>query len=124
MVHCEPVKEYAIWTWIVSEDETLGDYRIVISNANDSDPTDVSNNPFSIIEPTTERTIYEIQYSETGPSPLEGLQVITYGIVTAIYDFGFFLQDASGAWNGIFVYEYGSNVILGDEVNITATVEE
>jgi len=113
-----------IWTWTIPEDEDLGEYRIVISDANDNDPTDESNNPFSIIEPTTERTIYEIQYSETGPSPLEGLQVITFGIVTAIYDFGFFLQDGSGAWNGIFVYEYGSNVNLGDEVNITATVAE
>jgi len=112
------------WTWIISEDESLGEYRIVISDANDNDPTDISNNPFSIIEPTTEYTIYEIQYSETGPSPLEGLQVITYGIVTAIYDYGYFLQDGSGAWNGIFVYEYGSDVDPGDEINITANVEE
>jgi len=112
------------WIWTIPEDESLGEYRIVISDANDNDPNDMSNNPFSIIEPTTERTIYEIQYSETGPSPLEGLQVITSGIVTAIYDYGFFLQDGAGGWNGIFVYQYGSDVDLGDEVNITATVAE
>ncbi len=112
------------WTWTIPENESLGEYKIVISDANDNDPTDVSNNPFSVIEPTTERSIYEIQYSETGPSPLDGLQVITTGIVTAVYDYGFFLQDESGAWNGIFVYEYGSDVNLGDKVNITATVAE
>jgi len=34
------------------------------------------------------------------------------------------LQDGSGSWNGIFVYEYGSYVSQGDEINIHATVAE
>ncbi len=112
------------WTWNVPLEQILGDYKIVISDAVDGEPIDESNNPFHIIEPTTEYTIYDIQYSETGPSPLEGADVITSGIVTGIYDYGFFIQDGDGAWNGIFVYEYGSEVDLGDEIDITATVEE
>ncbi|MCK5052042.1 MAG: T9SS type A sorting domain-containing protein [Candidatus Cloacimonetes bacterium] len=112
------------WTWVISEDETLGAYKIVISDADDGDPTDESNNQFYIIEPTVECTIFDIQYSETGPSPLEGEEVITYGIVTAVWDNGFFLQDGPGAWNGIFVYEFGINIDQGAEISINAIVEE
>ena len=112
------------WIWNIPLEQILGDYKIVISDAVDGDPIDESNNPFHIIVPTTEYTIYEIQYSLEGPSPLEGVEVITSGIVTGIYDYGFFIQDGDGAWNGIFVYEYGSDVSLGDEIGITATVAE
>ena len=112
------------WTWDIPLEQLLGDYKIVISDAVDGNPIDESNNPFHIIEPTTDYTIYEIQYSTTGPSPLEGVQVITYGIVTAVGDYGFFLQDGTGAWNGIFVYEYGTTISQGDEIDITATVAE
>jgi|GEM_PF-1083190 len=113
-----------VWIWNILEDEILGEYKIVISDADDGDPSDESNNPFSIIEPIADYTIFDIQYSEVGPSPLEGEQVITNGIVTGICDIGFFLQDGSGSWNGIFVYEYGSYVSQGDEINIHATVAE
>ncbi|MEA2096695.1 MAG: T9SS type A sorting domain-containing protein [Candidatus Cloacimonadota bacterium] len=112
------------WTWNIPLEQLLGDYKIMISDAVDGDPIDESNNPFHIIEPTTNYTIYEIQYSIAGPSPLEGVQVITYGIVTAVGDYGFFLQDGAGAWNGIFVYEYGTTISQGDEIDITATVAE
>ena len=112
------------WLWAIPLEQILGDYKIVISDAVDGDPIDESNNPFHIIEPTTDYTIYDIQYSIEGPSPLEGVEVITYGIVTAIGEYGFFLQNESGAWNGIFVYEYGVNVSQGDEIDITATVAE
>ncbi|MCD6176508.1 MAG: hypothetical protein J7K29_01570, partial [Candidatus Cloacimonetes bacterium] len=98
------------WLWAIPLEQILGDYKIVISDAADGNPIDESNNPFHIIEPTTDYTIYDIQYSIEGPSPLEGVEVITYGIVTAIGEYGFFLQNESGAWNGIFVYEYGVNV--------------
>ena len=112
------------WLWAIPLEQILGDYKIVISDAADGNPIDESNNPFHIIEPTTDYTIYDIQYSIEGPSPLEGVEVITYGIVTAIGEYGFFLQNESGAWNGIFVYEYGVNVSQGDEIDITATVAE
>ncbi len=113
-----------LWIWNIPEDQILGEYRIMISDAVDGDPVDESNNAFYIIEPISDYTIYDIQYSLTGPSPLEGEQVITYGIVTGVCDLGYFLQDGEGAWNGIFVYEYGSNVDEGDEINIHATVAE
>ena len=112
------------WIWNIPEDETLGAYRIAIYDNVDDDPMDVSNNPFYIIEPTSEHLIFDIQYSEVGASPLEGVEVITNGIVTGISDNIYFLQDGIGAWNGIFVYDYGHGVNEGDEINITANVEE
>ena len=59
--------------------------------------------------PTTELTpIYEIQGTAL-TSPLNGSQVTTTGIVTAVDDNGFYLQDAAGDGNtatsdGIFVF--------------------
>ncbi|MBT3756445.1 MAG: T9SS type A sorting domain-containing protein, partial [Candidatus Cloacimonetes bacterium] len=112
------------WIWNIPEDATLGAYRIAISDNVDNDPIDVSNNPFYIIEPTSEHLIYDIQYSVDGPSPMEGVEVITNGIVTGVSDNIYFLQDGIGAWNGIFVYDYAHGVNEGDEINITANVEE
>ena len=112
------------WTWTIPLEQNLGDYKIVISDTENGDPIDESNNPFHIIEPTTDYTIYEIQYSEVGASPLTGVEVITNGIVTGVGENSYFLQDGADAWNGIFVYDYGTEVDQGDEINITAVVEE
>ncbi len=112
------------WEWNIPAEQTLGEYIIVISDTDDGIPSDESNNPFSVIEPLSVVAIYDIQYSLTGPSPLAGQEVQTSGIVTAVSNYGFFLQDGSGAWNGIFVYEWGSNVNQGDEIDIIATVAE
>jgi len=112
------------WLWEIPEDQIIGAYKIIVSDEDDGDPTDESNNPFYIIEPTSEYTIYDIQYSVNGPSPLEGVEVITNGIVTGAAENNYFLQDGEGAWNGIFVYDYAHSASVGDEINITAEVAE
>jgi len=79
------------------------------------------------VVPPTEATIYEIQYTTdvSGASPLVGQIVITSGIVTGSKaGTGYFLQDGVGPWNGIFVNDLTNNPALGDEVLITATVQE
>ncbi len=114
------------WEWNIPVDQALGDdYLIVVSEAVTGDPSDESDNPFSIIEPLVipEYTIYEIQYSPTGPSPLEGELVRTTGVVTAVFQNYFFIQDGPGAWNGIAVYPI-QDVELGDVIDIAAYVEE
>ncbi len=113
-----------VWEWQIPAAQTLGEFYVKISPASNPAPIDFSNNPLHIIEPTAEVTIYDIQYSLAGPSPLEGEQVITTGIVTGVSDNGYFLQDGIGAWNGIFVYDYYPDVDFADEINITATVAE
>ncbi|MDA3814556.1 MAG: T9SS type A sorting domain-containing protein [Candidatus Cloacimonetes bacterium] len=114
------------WEWNIPIDQIIDDwYAIIISDAEDGDPWDDSNAAFSIIEPipVTPYTIYDIQYSSTGPSPHEGELVETSGVVTAKFENYFFIQDGIGAWNGITVYPL-QEVEVGDEITISGTVLE
>lgn len=80
-----------------------------------------------VVVPPTEATIYEIQYTEdaSGDSPLMNTNVITMGIVTgAKAGTGYFLQDGTGPWNGIFVNDATNNPVRGDMVHVTASVQE
>ncbi|MEM9052107.1 MAG: T9SS type A sorting domain-containing protein [Bacteroidota bacterium] len=89
-------------------------------------------NPFPFGSYSTEgdmemnATIQEIQETTDpdGASPLEGTTVITTGIVTAAYDEGFWLQDGTGAWSGIFVRQDLSGVSVGEELTVTGIVQE
>lgn len=87
----------------------------------------------SVTEPVIPEgvTIYDIQYSTMAPyiSDYEDEIVTTSGIVTGVIQFGadekrFFIQDGDGAWNGIYVYENGTDVLLGDSVTVTGKVVE
>jgi hypothetical protein len=77
-------------------------------------------------------SIYDIQYTTevSGDSPLVGQEVITSGIVTGTYqsgtNYGYFLQDGEGAWNGIHVFlgTTDTRPTIGDELQITGTVAE
>ena len=81
-------------------------------------------------------SIYDIQYTEvpgadnTYPSPYEGQEIITTGIVTAI-DYKGYLDNfvismpEGGAWKGVLVYMAGdTTIVVGDEVEITGLAEE
>ena len=113
-----------IWEWNIPTEQSLGEYFIVVSDAVDGIPSDESNNPFSVIEPLSVVAIYDIQYSLTGPSPFEGTDVVTCGIVTGVFDSGFFIQDGAGAWNGIYIYNYSNDPQQGDSLIIAGTVAE
>ncbi len=79
------------------------------------------------IEPSTPLTIMEIQETTdpSGDSPHVGQGVITSGIVTAVANNGFWIQDGEGAWTGIFVRTAEApTVSMGDDVTIDATVQE
>jgi len=73
-------------------------------------------------------SIYNIQYTTdvSGDSPFKNQSVNTMGVVTAKNSDGFYLQDGSGAWNGIYVYSipYASSMNIGDVVSLTGTVAE
>lgn len=74
-------------------------------------------------------SIYDIQFTTdpSGASPLEGQSVFTGGIVSAIIpdgqNNGFFIQDGSGPWQGIFVFT-NQTVNRGDSVVFSANVVE
>ncbi len=76
-------------------------------------------------------SIYDIQYTTetSGDSPHINEQVRVSGIVTAIdslQDFkGYFLQDSTSTWNGIYVYDPDHNSTKsGDSLTIVATIDE
>lgn len=74
-------------------------------------------------------SIYDIQFTESpdGVSPLEGESVFTGGIVSAVIpdgqNNGFFIQDGSGPWQGVFVFT-NQTVQRGDSVVFSANVVE
>ncbi|MDY7076097.1 MAG: lamin tail domain-containing protein [Chloroflexota bacterium] len=70
--------------------------------------------------------IHDIQYTTdpSGDSPLIGQEVTTEGIVTARFQYGYFIEDPSGGeWSGLWVYDTNTPA-LGDRVRITGTVAE
>ena len=82
-------------------------------------------------------TLYEIQYTtnSTGdsdldcyPSPLLGQIVTVSGVVNAVQsgDFSnFFIQNPTGqSWEGAYVYDTSVSPTVGDEVELTLSVEE
>ena len=68
-------------------------------------------------------TIQQIQGN--GPtSPYVGQRVITTGVVTGVYQHGFFIEDTSaGPWSGIWVHSYAS-VARGDFIRLSGVVVE
>lgn len=72
-------------------------------------------------------SIYDIQFTTdpSGDSPLAGTTVLTGGIVTAFWeDNGFWIQNNSGPWQGIYVFAPNQTLIEGDSVVLTAQVTE
>jgi hypothetical protein len=76
--------------------------------------------------------IYDIQYvtdpATNDASPLVDQIVNVKGIVSAYFTKGstkgYFIQDAKGAWNGIFVFDPTNVPVRGDSVLITGKVAE
>jgi DNA/RNA endonuclease YhcR with UshA esterase domain len=107
--------------FILSVLNTVGPDGILVDNVviTESDP---------VLTP-----IYDIQFTTnmTGASPLVGQNVVTTGVVTGTYirsatQHGYFIQDGSGAWNGIHVF-MGSNSNLpavGSLVQVAGSVSE
>lgn len=86
-----------------------------------------------------EVSIHDIQFTTdpSGDSPYNGQVVSTSGIVTAVYitynnegqgQYRYtYLQDGSGAWNGVVVFDYFNNnnvAAIGDAVTVVAEVDE
>ena len=68
------------------------------------------------------QTIQEIQ-GEADASPYENQTVTTSGVVTASNGVGYYIQDGTGPWSGIYVYD-DSEPTIGDHITVTANVAE
>jgi len=112
---------------------TSSDAQFIISVRNSLAPNHIQIDNVVITEANISTvSIYDIQYTANpdGISPLNGQTVTTQGIVTGTYtsgnNNGYFIQDVTGPWNGIHVFQ-GSNTnlpVIGNEVRVTGTVTE
>ncbi|MBK9147178.1 MAG: carbohydrate binding domain-containing protein [Flavobacteriales bacterium] len=71
-------------------------------------------------------TIVEIQQTTApdGTSAWVDSTVITGGVVSALLSNGFYIQDGSGPWSGLFVFATPGALAIGDSVAVTGTVVE
>jgi hypothetical protein len=78
------------------------------------------------IEPPPTISVQEIQQTTDpgGASPLVGQTVATGGIVTAVANNGFWIQNGGGPWSGIFVFSTQVTPARGDSVRFSANVVE
>ncbi len=72
------------------------------------------------------QTIYNIQHSTGSPANSSQLNLVTTtsGIVTATCTPGYFVQDGTGLWNGIYVYDNLHFPAVGDDITVTGTIKE
>jgi len=115
---------------------TLGDFDLgyLITNAGldftDSTYWDVSlDNAVEVIAASDIVTIADIQDttgSGSDASILKDSTVTVVGVVSAeSYAFGsYWIQDGTGPWSGVFVYDYNNAAAYGDSIMITALVAE
>ncbi|TNE54126.1 MAG: T9SS type A sorting domain-containing protein [Bacteroidetes bacterium] len=78
------------------------------------------------VAPPVDASIYEIQFTAdaSGDSPMIDKRVRTGGIVSAWKSDGYYIQDNSGAYNGVFVYDTINKPSTGDSLTMVAKVKE
>ncbi|MGB4004728.1 MAG: T9SS type A sorting domain-containing protein, partial [Bacteroidales bacterium] len=120
---------WALYSLTIIADTTSTDASFILS-VKETDPSMedliIDNVTISITTDIEEVSIYDIQYTTdaSGDSPYIGQTIKTRGVVTAVSNAGFWLQDGKGAWNGIYVYNNTILPTLGDSILISATVSE
>lgn len=101
-------------------------YRIFPRSAADFDVLDICPDPGTT-------SIFDIQFTNDASedSPFKDQVVTTSGIVSAVRPGGgnnnpqgFYIQDGTGPWSGVFVFNSTFSVSEGDSVELTGTVKE
>ncbi len=104
------------------EDATIY-YKIVATDSEFEHATVVYNYYVPKVFNGTLVSIYDIQ-GQQDESPYNEQIVSTSGIVTGNFGDNYYIQDGSGEWNGLFIYESGRNPSVGDSVIITGEIDE
>ncbi len=72
--------------------------------------------------------IFDIQYTtdESGDSDYFGRLLKTQGVITGFDGYGFYMQDSTKAWNGIYIFasDFIAGLNVGDDVIVEGTVNE
>jgi predicted extracellular nuclease len=104
-------------------EETNVFYAINAVNIN-QDTTKSDEKQYTVIEELTISTIQSSLIGSSDSSQYTGEYINTSGIVTAILSNGYFIQDSKGPWNGIYIYDNSNSPSMGDQIDITAKVDE
>ncbi|HNW68944.1 MAG TPA: DUF6130 family protein [Bacteroidales bacterium] len=123
--------EYTLTDPIALTGLTTGAHKVVVTlvdpSHNPLTPNAADSVNFNVnLVPPAYKTIYQIQYTTlpTGDSPLMDSIVTTSGVVTASYASGYFIQDGTDPWNGLYVYDNTHAPALGDSITVVGTVSE
>ena len=109
-------------TFTAPNESTVLNFDLTVYDADGNESSDSVT--ITVLASAGDLSISEIQ-GETSSSPYEGQMVLSSGIVTADAEYGFFIQDAEGIWNGIWIFDFGQNSInRGDLVEVSGMVEE
>ncbi|WP_173076297.1 DUF5018 domain-containing protein [Tenuifilum thalassicum] len=96
-------------------------YKVRVTGLTSS-TADESDATFTVISTPT---INMIQSDNTAGASNYSDDIVKFsGIVTAVSSSNFFVQDGSGAWNGIYVKSSPTTVSVGDLVEVEGTVAE
>ncbi|MDC0145175.1 T9SS type A sorting domain-containing protein [bacterium] len=118
-------EESAMPTFIAPNETTTLSFDLSVSDTAGDQSSDTVT--ISVIASAGALTIAEIQ-GQTDTSPYVDQYVSTSGIVTAVVPgtaAGFFIQDNQDLWSGLWVIDFGSNVVnIGDLVEVSGVVEE
>ncbi|NLA23412.1 MAG: T9SS type A sorting domain-containing protein, partial [Bacteroidales bacterium] len=132
----EEAAQYTTESPIVLLDLEDGEYSLFVQlvdmDDNPLEPSVSSSINFTVNTSGPEITpIYNIQYSEVAPfeSPYKDEIVTVQGIVTASFNptphaEGYFIQDAAGAWNGLYIFDINNTPEIGDLVRVTGKITE
>jgi hypothetical protein len=102
---------------------TMVYFKIEATDGNNENASVVYNFYVPKVFSGTITTIYDIQ-GQQDDSPYEGQVVSTTGVVTANFGDSYYIQDGSGGWNGLFIYESGRNPFVGDSIVLTGEISE
>lgn len=123
--------EYTLTDPIAITGLTTGSHQVIVTLVDPSHNPLVPNAADSVdftvnLVPPAYKTIYQIQYTTlpTGDSPLMDSIVTTSGVVTASYASGYFIQDGTDPWNGLYVFDNTHTPVLGDSITVVGTVSE
>ena len=103
--------------FILSVQSTVAPEHLVIDDAT------ITAQEVVVPEPAT---IFEIQNTTEpdGSSTLIDSVVVTGGIVSALLGNGFYIQDGTGPWTGLFIFGTPGALAIGDSVSVSGTVVE
>jgi predicted extracellular nuclease len=111
----------------VTADVPAGIYGVVVTGTNtDAEPQMGTCSLTVTVSPTTVTSIHDIQYTtdSSGDSPHEDQFVLTEGVVTAVFGSDAFIQDGTGPWSGLFVFNPTVTPSVGDTVRVVGYVSE